>query len=78
MYYSVFFFHIAQPPLLGEGLLVIEASRSYSVGLLWASDQPVAQTYTVQHTTLTRDRHPCPIRISNPQSQEASGRRPTP
>jgi hypothetical protein len=31
-----------------------------------------------QHTTLTRDRHPCPRRNSNPQSQQASGRRPTP
>jgi hypothetical protein len=31
-----------------------------------------------QHTTLTRDRHPCPRRDSNPQSQQASGRRPMP
>ena len=29
-------------------------------------------------TTLTRDKHPCPRRNSNPQSQEAIGRRPTP
>ena len=28
--------------------------------------------------TFTRDRHPCPRRDSNPQSQQASGRRPTP
>ena len=33
---------------------------------------------TCQHTTLTRDRHPCPRRDSNPQSQQASCRRPTP
>jgi hypothetical protein len=32
----------------------------HSVGLLWMSDQPVAQTSTWQHTTLTTDRHPCP------------------
>ena len=35
--------------------------RSYapqSVGLLWTSDQPVAETSTWQHTTLTTDRHP--------------------
>jgi len=31
-----------------------------SVGLLWASDQPVAETSTWQHITLTRDRYPCP------------------
>ena len=33
--------------------------------------------YLTTHT-LTRDRHPCPRRDSNPQSQQASGRRPTP
>jgi hypothetical protein len=49
-----------------------------SVGLLWTSDQPDAQTSTWQHTTLTTDRHPCNRRDSNPQSQEASGRRLTP
>ena len=31
-----------------------------------------------QHTTLTTDKHPCPWWDSNPQSQQASGRRPTP
>jgi hypothetical protein len=45
----------------------------HSVGLLWTRDQPVAETSTWQHTTLTRDR-----RDSNPQSQQVSGRRPTP
>jgi hypothetical protein len=50
----------------------------HSVGLLWTSDQPVAETSTWQHTTLTRDRHPCPWLDSNPYSQQASGRRPTP
>jgi len=29
-------------------------------------------------TTLTTDKHPCPRRDSNPQSQQASGRKPTP
>jgi hypothetical protein len=48
-----------------------------SVGLPWTSDQLVAETSTWQHTTLTRDRHPCLRRDSNPQSQQASGRRPT-
>ena len=31
-----------------------------SVESLWVSDQPVAQTSTWQHTTLTTDKHPCP------------------
>jgi len=30
-----------------------------SVGLLWKSDQLVAETYNWQHTTLTTDNHPC-------------------
>ena len=51
-----------QQPLLGHSPLNIEASRShsdtrYSVGLLWKSDRLVAETYTSQHTTLTRDIH---------------------
>ena len=48
-----------------------------SVGLLRTSDQPVAETSTWQHATLTRERHPRPRRDSNPQSQSASSRRPT-
>jgi hypothetical protein len=66
--------------LVGQGLLTVEASRSHSdtpqsVGLPWTSDQPVAETSTRQHTTLTRDKHPCPRRDSNPQSQQASDAR---
>ena len=47
---------MAQHPLVGQDLLIIEASRSYSgihahsVGLLWTSDQPDTQTSTWQHT----------------------------
>ena len=52
--------------------------QKHSVELLWTSDQPVAETSTWQHTTPTRDRHPCPRGDSNPQSQQASSRRPTP
>ena len=68
---------------MGQGLLIIEASRSHSdtphsVGFLWTSDQPVADTSTWQHTTLTRERYPCSRRNSYPQSQQASGRRHTP
>jgi hypothetical protein len=76
----LYFFSMAQQPLGGLDLLIIEASRSHSdtlhsVGLLWTSDQSNAGTSTWQHTTLTTDRHPCPRRDSNPQSQQASGRR---
>jgi hypothetical protein len=73
---------MAQQLLVGQGLLIIEASRwhsdaRHSVGLLWTSDQHDAEISTWQNTTLTTDRHPCPRRDSNPQSQQASGRRPT-
>ena len=42
--------------------------RRTTVGrtLLWTSDQPVAETSTWQHTTLTTKKHPCPRRDSNP------------
>ena len=66
-----------------QGFLIIEDSRSHSdtpqsVGLLWTSDQPDAETCAGLHATLTRDRNPCPRWDSNPQSQQASGRRPKP
>jgi hypothetical protein len=46
-----FFFPVAQQPLEGQGLLIVEASSSHSdtphsVGLLWTSDQPDAETST--------------------------------
>jgi hypothetical protein len=49
-----------------------------SVGLLWTSDKPVAVNSTWQLTTLKTDWYPCSRRDSNPQSQQANGRRPTP
>jgi hypothetical protein len=82
-YVRNFFFVTRRLLLLGQGLPIIEASRSHSdtphlVGILWTSDRPDADTSTGQHTILTIDRYPCPGRDSNPQSQQASGRRPTP
>jgi len=50
----------------------------HSVGLLWTSDQLVAETSTWQNTTITTDKHRCQLWDSKPQSQQASGRRPTP
>ena len=38
-------------PLVGQGLLIIETSRSHSVGFLQTSDQPDAETSSWQHTT---------------------------
>ena len=78
----IFFYHDATAPL-DPGLLIIEESwshsdTSHSVGLLWTSDQPDTQTSAWLVTTLTRDRHPCPQRDSNPQSQQASKRRNMP
>ena len=42
--------------------------------MISSSRRPLPDT----HTTLTTDRHLCPRRDSNPQSQQARGRRPTP
>jgi len=72
---------MARQPLAGQNLIV-EASRSHSdtphsVVILWTSDQPNYETSSRRHTTLTTERHPCPRRDSNTQSQQASGRRPT-
>ena len=41
---------------------------------LWTSDQPYAQTFTCQNTTLTRDRIVCLWWDSNLQFQQASSR----
>jgi hypothetical protein len=44
-----------------------------SVGLLWTSDQPVAETSTWQHTTRTEDRHaPRGIRTRTPSKRAAA------
>jgi hypothetical protein len=55
---------IVQQPLVGQGLLIYDVSRSHSntphlVGLLRTSDQPDAETSTRQQATLKRDKHPC-------------------
>ena len=61
-----------------RGFYITHNDAPQSVGLLWTSDQLVAETSTWQHTTLIANKHPCPRCDSNPQSQQASGRRPTP
>jgi hypothetical protein len=62
---------IAQQPPVGQGLLVIEDLESCSdkqqlVGSLWMSDQFITETSAWQHTTCTRDRHPCPPAVFEP------------
>jgi len=64
--------------LLFRGFLITHNDATHSVGLLWTSDQFVAENSTWQHTTLTTDKRPWPEWYSNPQSQQARGRRPTP
>jgi len=66
-------------PPHSRGFYITHNDASQSVGLLWTRDQLVAWTSTLQHTTHnTTDKHPCLRWDSNPQSQQASGRRPTP
>ena len=64
-------------PPCSRGFYITHNGTPKSVGLLWASDQLVAQTSTWQHTALITDIHPCIRWDSNPQSQQAKGHRPT-
>ena len=57
--------------------LITHSDTPKCMGPLWRSDQPVAETSTYQHTTLTTIKYPCYRRDSYPQSQQASGRSPT-
>jgi len=61
-----------------RGFWITQNDAPQSVGLLWTSHELVAETSSWHHTTLTTDRHPCRRWDSNPQSQQASVRRPTP
>jgi hypothetical protein len=46
----------------------------HSVGLLWTSDLPNAETSTLQNTTLTTNIHaPCGIQTHNPSQWPATG-----
>jgi hypothetical protein len=65
----------SKPPLWDSS--ITHSDKSHCIDLLWTSDQPVAETSTWQHTTFKRIKYPCSRRDSNPQSQQASGRRPT-
>jgi hypothetical protein len=71
---SFLFWPLFYPPIVDVDCLCYTRGK-HSVGLLWTSDRPVVEISTWQQTSLTRDRHPCPQLDSNPQSQQASGRR---
>ena len=83
-YWRRFFLSVPSSYLLvldAEGYCCIwsqSRTHAHSKWLFWSRDRPVAETCTWQHKILTRDRHPRPRRDSNPQSRQASGRRPTP
>ena len=73
---SYFFYHGATA-LVGQGLLIMEDSWSYSdtphsVGLLWTSDQPYADTSTWQHSQETDIHAPGGIGIHNPSKRAAA------
>jgi len=70
-------------PMLGHGLplwgfAITLLDTSHVAGFLWTSDDPDAETSTWQYTIITTDKHPCPRWDSKPQSQQASGLKPTP
>jgi len=61
-----------------RGFPITHNDAPQTVGLLWTSDQLVAEISTSQHTALTTKRHPCLRQDSNPQFQQARGRRHAP
>jgi hypothetical protein len=65
-------------PPRSRGFVITHNDAPQSVGLLWTSDQPVAETSTWQHTTHTTYKHPCPRWDSKPRSQQARGHKPKP
>jgi len=58
-------------------LITLNDTNTQKVALLWMRDQPEAESYNLQYTTLIKDEYPCLQRDSSPQSQQVSDRRPT-
>ena len=76
---------VAQQPLVGQGLLILETSRSHSdtphsVGLLWTSNQPDAENPTWQNTISQQtDIHaPGGFRMRYPSKRAAADPHPRP
>jgi hypothetical protein len=84
VYYQLLTFSLLQQPKSGKARLIFEVFRSHSgrhkqpVGLLWTSDQLVAEAPCARHTTNTIDEHPCLQGNSSPRFQESNGRRHAP
>ena len=75
VHFTTHFFPRAQHLLVGQGSLIFSTSRphsntAHSVGLLWTSDQPDAETSTWRHTTLTTDTQQC--QTHNPSKRETA------
>jgi len=74
---NYFYGATAPPPPGGKSPLHCWGfTLTHLVGLLWNSDQPIAETSTWQHTTLIRDTHA--TAEFERATQHASGCRPTP
>ena len=75
----IYIFFLAQQPPVGQGLLIHEVSRSHTVGRTpldeWSA-RP-RDLYLTTHNTHNRQTS-MPRWDWNPQSQQVSGRRPTP
>jgi hypothetical protein len=69
---------MAQELLVGQGLVTVEASHSdrpHSMGLLWTSDRPDAETSTWQHSQQTGIHAPDEIWTHNPSKLGAADTR---
>ena len=71
---------MTQQPLADQSLFIIEASRSYSIGLLWMSDQSVKRPLpaNTQHSQQTNIHALGGIRTHNPSKREATDLRVRP
>jgi hypothetical protein len=75
-----FFYRSTAPSGLGTPhcwRLHDHTQTQHSVGLVCTGDQPDAETSTWQHSTLTRERHPCPCgtRILNSSKRATADQR---
>jgi len=81
LYSVIFIAPIAQQPPVGQGLLIIEASRSHFFRYNARQDCPGRVISPMQKPLPDNTQHlqeTCQRRDSDPQPQQASGRRPTP
>ena len=72
----LFFVVVALQPNAGCGLPIHEVSNHTQRRISVGRTPPEVVSARRRDLHLTRDRHPCPRRDSNPQSQQESGRRP--